>query len=152
MHTPRIGHEVIVDFLEGDPDRPLIVGSVYNGENMPHYELPEFKTISGVKSDSSKGSKGFNELRFEDKKNEEQVFVHSQKRMDVRVLGSLYETNHADRHEVIGLPKGTEQGGTVSESGEPPAAGQQDYQLSRAIDLLRGISLYEGRALARSKG
>jgi len=114
MFTPRIGHEVIVSFLEGDPDQPIITGSVYNAQNMPHYTLPDFKTLSYIKSDSSKGSKGFNELRFEDKKDKEQVFIHSQKRMDVRVLGSLYETVHADRHEVVGLPKGTEQGGSLS--------------------------------------
>jgi type VI secretion system secreted protein VgrG len=114
MFTPRIGHEVIVQFLEGDPDKPIITGSVYNAQNLPHYKLPDFKTLSYVKSDSSKGSKGFNELRFEDKKDKEQVFIHSQKRMDVRVLGSMYETNHADRHAVIGLPNGTEQGGNFN--------------------------------------
>jgi type VI secretion system secreted protein VgrG len=114
MYIPRIGQEVIVDFLEGDPDQPIITGSVYNAEQMPFYNLPEFKTLSYVKSDSSKGGKGFNELRFEDKKGSEQVFIHSQRRMDVRALGSLYETNHADRHVVIGLPKGTEQGGNFN--------------------------------------
>jgi type VI secretion system secreted protein VgrG len=114
MFTPRIGQEVIVSFLEGDPDQPLITGAVYNAQNMPHYTLPDFKTLSYIKTDSSKGSKGFNELRFEDKKDKEQVFIHSQKRMDMRVLGSMYETNHADRHAVIGLPKGTEDGGSFN--------------------------------------
>jgi type VI secretion system secreted protein VgrG len=114
MFTPRVGQEVIVSFLEGDPDQPLITGTVYNAQNMPHYTLPDFKTLSYMKSDSSKGSKGFNELRFEDKKDKEQVFIHSQKRMDMRVLGSMYETNHADRHAVIGLPNGTEQGGSFN--------------------------------------
>jgi type VI secretion system secreted protein VgrG len=114
MFTPRIGHEVIVSFIDGDPDLPIITGSVYNAQNMPHYTLPDFKTLSYIKSDSSKGSKGFNELRFEDKKDKEQVFIHSQKRMDMRVLGSMYETNHADRHAVIGLPNGTEQGGSFN--------------------------------------
>src|SRR5829696_2275139 len=114
MFTPRIGQEVIVSFMEGDPDQPIITGTVYNAQNMPHYTLPDFKTLSYIKSDSSKGSKGFNELRFEDKKEKEQVFIHSQKRMDMRVLGSMYETNHADRHAVIGLPNGTEQGGSFN--------------------------------------
>jgi type VI secretion system secreted protein VgrG len=114
MFTPRIGQEVIVSFMEGDPDQPIITGTVYNAQNMPHYTLPDFKTLSYIKSDSSKGSKGFNELRFEDKKDKEQVFIHSQKRMDMRVLGSMYETNHADRHAVIGLPNGTEQGGNFN--------------------------------------
>jgi type VI secretion system secreted protein VgrG len=76
---PRIGHEVVVDFLEGDPDRPLITGSVYNGVNKTPYPLPDEKTKSTLKSDSSKGSGGFNEIRFEDKKGSEEIFVHGQK-------------------------------------------------------------------------
>src|SRR5262249_34049180 len=66
IHIPRIGHEVVVDFLEGDPDQPVIVGSVYNAENMPPYELPKNKTQSGVQSRSSlKGTpQNYNEIRF----------------------------------------------------------------------------------------
>jgi type VI secretion system secreted protein VgrG len=79
IFTPRIGHEVVVDFLEGDPDRPLITGSVYNAGQMPPYDLPAEKTKSTTKTDSSIGGKGFNEIRFEDKKDEEQVFVHGQR-------------------------------------------------------------------------
>jgi type VI secretion system secreted protein VgrG len=81
IFIPRIGQEVVVSFLEGDPDRPLITGVVYNAENMPPYGLPENKTQSGFKSRSSKGGGGddFNELRFEDKKGEEQVYFHAQK-------------------------------------------------------------------------
>jgi type VI secretion system secreted protein VgrG len=78
---PRIGHEVIVDFLEGDPDQPLIVGGVYNADNMPPYELPANMTQSGRKSRSTKGggASDYNELRFEDKKGSELVLVHAQK-------------------------------------------------------------------------
>jgi len=78
---PRIGHEVIVDFLEGDPDQPIITGRVYNGDNMPPYDLPANQTQSGMKSRSSKGGNGenFNEIRFEDKKGQEEVFVHAEK-------------------------------------------------------------------------
>ncbi|HUJ89550.1 MAG TPA: type VI secretion system tip protein TssI/VgrG, partial [Syntrophorhabdales bacterium] len=79
MYIPRIGHEVIVDFLEGDPDRPIITGRVYHGNNKPPYPLPDEKTKSTLKSDSSKGSGGFNEIRFEDKKGSEEIFVHGQK-------------------------------------------------------------------------
>lgn len=79
MFIPRIGQEVIVDFLEGDPDRPLVTGSVYNSDTMPPYELPANATRSGIKSDSSKGSGGFNELRFEDKKDKEEVFVQAER-------------------------------------------------------------------------
>ena len=81
IFTPRIGMEVIVEFLEGDPDRPIIVGTVYNGDNMPPYALPDNKTQSGFKSRSSLkgGSSNFNELRFEDKKGEEDIVVHAEK-------------------------------------------------------------------------
>ncbi len=70
MHIPRIGQEVIVNFLEGDPDQPIITGRVYNGTNMPVYDLPANKTQSGIKSRSSKDGSpdNFNEIRFEDKK------------------------------------------------------------------------------------
>jgi type VI secretion system secreted protein VgrG len=78
---PRIGQEVVVSFLEGDPDRPLVVGSVYNDDQMPPYGLPANQTQSGVKTRSSKGGggKNFNELRFEDKKGEEDVYFHAEK-------------------------------------------------------------------------
>lgn len=70
---PRIGQEVVVQFEEGNPDRPLIVGMLYNADTMPPYELPANATQSGVKTNSSKGGSGFNELMFEDKKNNELV-------------------------------------------------------------------------------
>jgi type VI secretion system secreted protein VgrG len=79
IHIPRIGQEVIVDFVEGDVDRPIIVGSVYNADNMPPYALPSEKTKSTLKSDSSKGSGGFNEFRFEDKKGSEEVYFQAEK-------------------------------------------------------------------------
>lgn len=81
ISIPRIGQEVVVSFLEGDPDRPLVVGSVYNEEQMPPYELPANKTQSGWKSRSSKGGgpDNFNEIRFEDKKGEEELYVHAEK-------------------------------------------------------------------------
>jgi type VI secretion system secreted protein VgrG len=81
IHIPRIGQEVIVDFLEGDPDQPIIVGSVYNAEQMPPYKLPDNKTQSGIKSRSSLhgGADDFNELRLEDKKGSEDIYFHAQK-------------------------------------------------------------------------
>lgn len=94
MFIPRIGQEVIVDFIEGDPDRPIITGRVYNGASMPPYALPDEKTKSTVKTYSSKGGGGFNELRFEDKKGSEQIFIHAEKDKHVRVKN--------DRKEWIG--------------------------------------------------
>ena len=81
MHIPRVGQEVLVSFLEGDPDRPIITGRVYNGDEMPPYELPANATQSGIKSRSTKGGStdNFNEIRFEDKKGEEQVYIHAEK-------------------------------------------------------------------------
>jgi type VI secretion system secreted protein VgrG len=85
--TPRIGQEVIVDFLEGDPDQPIITGRVYNAEQMPPYDLPGNKTQSGVKSRSSKGGTpaNFNEIRMEDMKGSEQLFIHAEKNQDIEV-------------------------------------------------------------------
>ncbi len=101
MWIPRIGQEVIVDFLEGDPDQPIITGRVYNAVEMPPYALPGEQTKSTIKSYSSKGGGGFNEIRFEDKKGSEQIFIHAQGRQDVRVRGSCFETIGGERHLII---------------------------------------------------
>jgi type VI secretion system secreted protein VgrG len=81
IQIPRIGQEVIVDFLEGDPDRPIITGRVYNAEQVPPYALPANSTQSGVQSRSSKGgaSDNFNEIRFEDLKGSEELYIHAEK-------------------------------------------------------------------------
>lgn len=87
IHIPRIGQEVIVDFLEGDPDHPIITGRVYNNDNMPPYELPANATQSGIKSRSSKGggADNFNEIRFEDKKGEEEIYLHGEKNWTIMI-------------------------------------------------------------------
>lgn len=84
IQIPRIGQEVIVDFLEGDPDRPLVTGRVYNDGQMPPYTLPDNQTRSGIMSRSSKNgsSDNFNELRFEDKAGEEQIYFHAEKNFE----------------------------------------------------------------------
>ena len=98
---PRIGQEVIVSFLEGDPDRPIITGSVYNADQMPPYTLPDNQTQSTWKSMSSKGGGGFNELRFEDNKGSEQIFIHGEKDMDMRIKNDRREWIGEDRHLVV---------------------------------------------------
>ena len=85
MFIPRIGQEVVVSFLEGDPDRPLITGVVYNADQMPPYTLPDEKTKSSIKTNSSKGGGGSNEIRFDDDKGSEQIFIHAQKNQDTVV-------------------------------------------------------------------
>jgi len=81
VSLPRMGQEVIVSFLEGDPDRPMITGRVYNAEQMPPYDLPTNQTQSGIKTRSSKEgtAANFNEIRFEDKKGEEELYIHAEK-------------------------------------------------------------------------
>jgi type VI secretion system secreted protein VgrG len=98
MFIPRIGQEVIVDFLEGDPDQPIIIGAVYNGDNEVPYKLPDEMTKSTIKSNSSKGGQGFNEIRFEDKKGEEQIFIHAEKDVDFRVKNDRREWIGNDQH------------------------------------------------------
>jgi len=81
IQIPRIGEEVLVNFLEGDPDQPLVTGRVYNADCMPPYKLPDNQTQAGFKTRSSKqgDAKTFNELRFEDKKGEEEIYLHAEK-------------------------------------------------------------------------
>ncbi len=101
VFIPRIGHEVVVEFLEGDPDQPLITGSVYNSAAMPPYALPANMTRSGVKTDSSKGSGGCNEIRFEDKKGSEELFLQAEKDQTINVKNDCHETIGHDRHLIV---------------------------------------------------
>ncbi len=83
LYLPRIGQEVVVGFLEGDPDRPLVTGAVYNGQNPPPVSLPHEKTRSTLRSSSSPGGSGSNELRFEDAAGQEEIYLHAQRDLDV---------------------------------------------------------------------
>jgi len=94
---PRIGQEVIVDFLEGDPDQPIVTGRVYNGANMPPYKLPENAMISGVKSNSTKGGGGYNELYMDDSKGKELINTHAQYDMKTTVQHDDTQTVHNNR-------------------------------------------------------
>jgi type VI secretion system secreted protein VgrG len=88
MFIPRVGQEVIVEHLEGNPDRPIITGRVYNATVKVPYDLPAEKTKSSIKSNSSLGGGGFNEMRFEDKKDSEEVFINAQKDYNEVVLNN----------------------------------------------------------------
>lgn len=86
LFTPRVGDEVVVAFVDGDPDQPIVIGSVYNATQTMPYTLPADQTKSTIKTNSSKGGTTFNELRFEDKKDSEEVFLQAQKDLNISVL------------------------------------------------------------------
>ncbi len=92
VFIPRVGDEVLVSFMEGDPDWPLITGSVYNGANPPPYDLPANKTRTAIKTRSTPNSKGFNELRFEDKAGSEEIYIHGEKDWNILIKNSKGQT------------------------------------------------------------
>jgi type VI secretion system secreted protein VgrG len=108
VFLPRIGHEVLVDFLDGNPDNPVIVGQLYSDKNLPPWTLPDNKTQSGFKTKSSSkgGTDDFNELRFEDKKGEEQIFMQAQKDLDVEVKNN--ETRKVKQDRTTTIEEGNE--------------------------------------------
>lgn len=100
---PRVGQEVIVTFLEGDPDRPLVTGAVYNGQHVVPYTLPDQQTRSTLKSSTSKGSQGSNEIRFEDKQGSEEFYLHAQKDFKLSVENDRAdEVQRDETHTVKG--------------------------------------------------
>ncbi|MCL4808961.1 MAG: type VI secretion system tip protein VgrG [Thermoanaerobaculia bacterium] len=118
IHIPRIGQEVIVDFLEGDPDQPIVVGSVYNADMMPPYSLPANKTQSGVKSRSSKGGSppNFNEIMFEDKKGGELLKIHAERNQSISVEADETHTVGNDRSKSISRDETTSVGRNRTEN------------------------------------
>lgn len=119
---PRIGQEVIVDFLEGDPDQPIIVGSVYNADQMPPYlgDGPDSKhkndnKLTGVKSNTTMGGEGYNEWRFDDAKGKEQIFLHAERNMDTRVKGDSMESVGGSKHLTVGGEKDGQTWGDYNE-------------------------------------
>lgn len=104
IQIPRIGQEVIVDFENGDPDRPIVTGRVYNADNMPPWELPANATQSGLLTRSSEGGNGANAnaLRFEDKKGAEQVWLHAERNQDIEVEHDETHSVGRDRSKSVG--------------------------------------------------
>jgi len=101
FQLPRVGQEVIVSFLNGDPDRPIITGRLYHSDNRQAYSLPDNKTISYIKSNSYPGGGGFNEIRFEDKKGEEEFFTHAQKDQNESIENNMSTTVGADQNITV---------------------------------------------------
>jgi type VI secretion system secreted protein VgrG len=109
---PRIGQEVIVDFLEGDPDQPIIIGSVYNVDQMPPYLGngldPKHKNdnkVSGIKSNTTPGGQGYNEIRFDDTKGKEEVFLHAERNLEMTTKNDSLARTLGNRHQIIGNEK-----------------------------------------------
>jgi type VI secretion system secreted protein VgrG len=163
LALPRIGHEVVVEFLEGDPDHPIVTGSVYNQVTKPPYALPTEKTRSGLKTHSSKGgsSSNFNELRFEDKLGEEDIFIHAEKDKNTRIkhdqlkwIGNedhlivkkdAFEKREADHHVSLTGNRNEKIDGTLSlEIGEDVHAKVKtnlEYDVGTEIYLKAGTTL-----------
>ncbi len=123
VFIPRIGQEVIVAFLEGNPDRPLVIGCVYHQSNHPPLDLPGEKTRSTVKSDSTIGGGGFNEIRFEDKKGQEEIYVHAEKDQTIEVGN---DENHTVNHDRTI---------TIMNNSTKTVQGKQDTTVMQAVTI-----------------
>lgn len=132
--VPRIGQHVIVDFLEGDPDQPIITGRAYNAREPVPYPLPAHKTRMTIKSKTHKGE-GFNELQFEDEQGREEVFVHAQRDMRVKVRHDRRKRVDHDQSESIGHDKSIDVGGNHVETIA------QNKQLTVALNMNRTVGL-----------
>lgn len=130
IFIPRIGQEVVVSFLEGNPDRPLVTGCVYNSEFTVPYTLPDDQTRSTMKSSSSKGGSGFNELRFEDKAGSEEIFLQAQKDLNVNVLNNDSRTVTKNRTLTVSGNESTTISGTrtVSVSGDETHSNSANFK------------------------
>ena len=139
IFTPRIGQEVIVEFLEGDPDRPLITGRVYNADQTVPYALPGEQTKSTIKSMSSIGGSGFNEFRLEDKKGSEQIFLHAEKDLHHRVKDSRFETILGATHLMVTK----DQFEKVTGDTHLQVTGDQNEKISGTVSLNAGMDLQQ---------
>lgn len=102
IYIPRVDMEAVVQFLEGDPDQPLVIGTVYNDENMPPYPLPDERNIAGVKSQSTPSGDGYNEFVFDDSAGRELIRMHAEKDLEVLVENDEKRTVKHDRETTIG--------------------------------------------------
>lgn len=136
---PRIGQEVIVDFIEGDPDRPLVTGSVYNASLMPPYALPANAALSTLKSNSTKGGGGYNEVRFDDTKGSEQLFFHAEKDHETWIKNDALTNVANDRHLKIGGSEYVEVDGKRNDA----VKGDQNTQVDGNVSLKVGQGMQE---------
>lgn len=151
--TPRIGMEVVVEFVEGDPDFPLVTGTVYNGQNRTPFALPKDKTVSGMKSRSSKSDNGYNQLSFEDKTDQEKIHLHGEKDLDIKV-------KHAETREIgceFSPPRGKASRSTKLKAGDDVLkvdTGDQKISIggSQKVDVVETIRITAGVQLQLQVG
>ncbi|WP_395697035.1 type VI secretion system Vgr family protein [Methylocella sp.] len=138
---PRIGQEVVVEFLEGDPDRPLVTGAVYNADYKHPYDMPADKTQSGLKSDSSKGHGGYNEFMFEDKKGSEKVRMRAERDHEAKIrraqtveIGEAF-TSHGDPSRDVTLKNGSDSLSIENGDQSVDVKGKQDVSVLQTISI-----------------
>jgi type VI secretion system secreted protein VgrG len=145
VSIPRIGQEVIVDFLEGDPDQPIVIGRVYNGEQMPPYALPAGGVVSGVKSNSTKGGGGYNEIALDDTKGTELIRIHGQYDLETVIEHDRKETIKHDDALKVGnhRSKNVANNETVAVGGNRQASVQKNETLSVGGNRNQSVSKNE---------
>jgi type VI secretion system secreted protein VgrG len=156
---PRIGQEVIVDFLEGDPDQPIITGRVYNAEQMPPYPLPAGGVISGTKSNSTKGGGGYNELSLNDTKGSEKIILHGQKDMETTIEHDRTESIGNNETVSVGKDRTESVGGneSIAISGNRTEAVDKDESIAitgsrvESVGKDESISIGSNRATTLGK-
>jgi type VI secretion system secreted protein VgrG len=130
---PRLGWEVLVEFLEGDPDRPVVTGRVYNGTLMPPYALPEGKSRSSIQSSSSPGGEGKNEIRMEDKAGAEEIFIKSQYNTSMKAANNKSTNVGANETKNVGadaaLTVGANQDVKITKGASSAIKGNQDVKV-----------------------
>jgi len=131
VHLPRVGQEVLVEFLSGDPDRPVIVGRVFTALQKTPYPLPANKTKSGIRTSSSPGGNGYNELMFEDKAGEERIEMHAQRDMKTTAERDVTLDVGRDRKVIVERDDGRFGEDTVNE-GHVGLLPEPDHQQTSA--------------------
>ncbi|MDO2953875.1 type VI secretion system tip protein VgrG, partial [Aeromonas simiae] len=143
MAIPRIGHEVIVSFLEGDPDQPIVTGRTYHATNRPPYELPANKTRTVLRTETHQGE-GFNELRFEDQAGQEEIYIHGQKDLNVLIENDVAWHIKHDEHRDIDNERVTR----IKGNDHLTVEGEQRHHIKSDFSLTVDASLHQKIAQA----
>jgi type VI secretion system secreted protein VgrG len=147
MFLPRVGQEVLVDFFHGDPSHPIVVGSLDNDIQKPPYSLPDSKTISTIRSASSKGGQGLNELRFEDKSGAEEIYIHGQK--DLTVVVGKDKNQSVVNNETISV--GNNRTTTVNNNLNETVGGQKRISVGSNSSETIGVNKQVSVGVAKSE-